>query len=146
VEWTFLAEREEGLRPGRLLHPLRAYVQALWVMVEEYFRYVSQLRRYLSEHPAVVWLLGFRLHPHPTHPDGFDLERSLPSERHLRRMFADLPPTALRQLLEQTVRQAVSDIPDFGQLVSIDSSTSMPMGLKTTHARTSLTGSTRPDA
>lgn len=88
-------------------------------MVVEGLSYVTDVRDYLCDHPALIWLLEFRLCP-ADNLTGFEVEASVPSVRHLRRMFSQLPQTRLRQLLKQTVEQAVSLIPDFGQTVSVD--------------------------
>lgn len=120
VDWEAFSPRVDTTRRGRLPHPIRAYVQAFCVIIEEGLEQVTQVWRYLSEHPPLVWLLGFRLQPDSDSPYGFEVVKSLPTARHLRRVFASLPHECLRGLLAQSVRQAVQHIPTFGQTVSLD--------------------------
>ena len=122
LDWTQVAEIDEGKpQVGHLPHPQRAYIKAYLVMIEEGFAYMTQLHKYLSEHPALVWLLGFRLKPAESATRlGFDVVGSLPTVRHLRRKLPSLDPDSLTGLLKQTVQQALAVIPDLGQTVSID--------------------------
>jgi hypothetical protein len=120
VDWGDFPATVNTTARGRLPHPPRAYVQAFWVMVEEKLAHVTELWNYLREHPALVWLLGFRLQPDGSSPCGFAPARSLPTPRHLRRVFAGLPHAALRTLLVQSVQQAVAQMPAFGQPISLD--------------------------
>jgi len=89
-------------------------------MIEEKLDYMTELWRYLNDHPALVWLLGFRLVPDEANIYRFDVVRSLPSVRHLRRKFCALDKMLLDGLLRQTVQQAVAMIPNLGITVSAD--------------------------
>jgi hypothetical protein len=122
LDWTQVAEIDEDKpQVGHLPHPQSAYIKAYLVMIDEGFGYMTHLHQYLSEHPALVWLLGFRLKPaeQPTGV-GFDVVGSLPTVRHLRRKLPRLDPDSLTGLLKQTVQQALAVMPDVGQTVSID--------------------------
>lgn len=105
---------------GRLPHPETAYIKAYMVMIEEKKAYVSELWKYLLEHPVLIWLLEFRLVPDETSPYGFDVERSLPCERHLRRKLHQLDILNLNDFLVQTIKAARELEPEFGEVVSVD--------------------------
>ena len=119
LDWSGFETSETEKTKGRLPHQLKAYVQSFMVMVAEEIEYVTDLREYICDHPALIWLLEFRLTPANSR-NGFDVQLSVPSARHLRRMFSRLPQAQLHQLIKQTVEQAVAIIPEFGQTVSID--------------------------
>jgi hypothetical protein len=69
-------------------------------------------------------LLGFPLVLAPRHCFGFDVESSLPTQRHLTRMLRKIPNTCLQFLLDETVRllqdELATEIDDFGQCISLD--------------------------
>ena len=48
------------------------------MMLAEKHEYVSDGYRYLMEHPALVWVLGFRVKPDETSPYGFNMARTVP--------------------------------------------------------------------
>jgi len=84
---------------------------------------MSQLRDYLIEHPALVWLLGFKLEPDPTAPHGFDVSASVPSRKQLGRVLRNLPNAAAQFLLTSTVNLLQAELPpelNFGQEISLD--------------------------
>ena len=112
---------ENERRRGHLPHPQGAYIKAYMVMIEEKLKYMTELHKYLKEHPALVWLIGFRLQP-GIQPAlvGFDVVGSLPTARHLRRKLRTLNPESLTALLKQTVQQALAVIAGLGQSVSMD--------------------------
>lgn len=100
LDWSGIAERDEGRTwPGSPPHPQRAYVKALLVKTNERFESCTELRKFLVKHPALVVALGFRLVPDVTKPDGFDVERSVPSARHLRRKLQTLDNALLQGVL-----------------------------------------------
>jgi hypothetical protein len=84
---------------------------------------MSGLRRYLVEHPALVWVLGFPLVASAASPWGFDVEASVPSRKQLGRVLRKLPNPALQFLLTGVVRLLQQELPadvDFGDAVSVD--------------------------
>jgi hypothetical protein len=83
-------------------------------------RYISDLRRYLVEHPVLVLALGFRPVLDPTQRYGFDVEQTVPGERWLRYQQQHLPEADLQALLAGTVTALQAEIPDLGQTVAID--------------------------
>ncbi len=109
--------------PGPAPSPRAPYVAAYLVKLDEGLRSMGHLRRYLVEHPALVWTLGFPLVVDATTPHGFDVERSLPSRRQLGRVLRELPNPAAQFLLGGTVHLIRQELPpdvDFGDVVSLD--------------------------
>jgi hypothetical protein len=62
------------------------YAKVFLVMIEEGIKSSEKLRQFLVRHPALVVFLGFQLKgiSHDL-PFGFHIEKTVPSERHLRR-------------------------------------------------------------
>lgn len=71
-------------RPGKRSHPQCAYIKALLLKLEEGFATCTHLRRFLVEHPLLVLELGFRPSLDVNKPYGFDIERTMPTDRWLR--------------------------------------------------------------
>ena len=120
-----LPRTAHAITPGPVRAARRAcpYVAAELVKLNEGLRSMGHLRRYLVEHPALVWLLGFPLVLDPAMPHGFNVERSLPSRRQLGRVLRELDPAAAQFLLTATVqliRQALPSDVDFGDVVAGD--------------------------
>jgi hypothetical protein len=111
LDWDHFPERNPHLPwPGPRPLPRAVFVAAYLVKLEQNLRYMSNLRQFLVEHPALVWMLGFPLVPDPTQPWGFDADASLPSHRHFSRVLRTLPNSCLQFLLDATVhliRQAL---------------------------------------
>jgi hypothetical protein len=86
---------------------------------------MGHLRRYLIEHPALVWLLGFPLVPDPTAAHGFDVARSVPLRRQLGRVLRELDNAAAQFLLAGTIQLIGAALPDdlrasFGDVIALD--------------------------
>jgi hypothetical protein len=78
------------------------------------------MRRFLVQHPALVWALGFPLHLADT-PHGFDANASLPSTRHFNRVLRALPNEHLQSLLDAQVSYLQQMLPpEFGRTISLD--------------------------
>lgn len=122
LDWTQVVEiNENEVRRGHLPHPQAAYIKAYRVMIEAKMEFMTQLHRYLKEHAALVWLIGFRIRrASPDEGKGLAVAGSLPTVRHLRRKLRTLNPVSLSGLLKQTVQLALGVIPALGQRVSID--------------------------
>lgn len=116
-----------SLMPGPSRHwfgaepvPLAAYIGAFLVKLDQGLPTNARLWRYLHDHPALVWALGFPLKPANT-PYGFDPEASLPSHRHFNRILRELPDTVLQGLFDHQVTWLKERLPDsFAQTVSLD--------------------------
>ena len=116
-----MPEKDDSLpQRGRLPHPAAAYIKAYVVMVNQKIDYQTDLYDYLCDHPALVWVMGFRLVADERSPYGFDVAASVPSARHLRRQLGALDTRVLGVLLAQTVQQAVAVMPGVGETVSVD--------------------------
>lgn len=124
LDWAHFPERPGGRAwPGPAPAARAPFVAAFLVKVAEGHRHLGQLRRYLAEHPALVWVLGFPLKPDSSTPWGFDAEASLPSRKHFGRVLRDLPNDALQFLLHSTVQLLRAELPaavSFGDVVSLD--------------------------
>ena len=120
LDWSELDNPPEPSPKGRLPHPESAYIKAFLVMVEEKFCYITQLHRFLCDHPALIWLIGFRLVPSHISPYGFDVKKTVPCDRHLRRKLAQLNHHSLSELHRQTVHQFQQMYPDLGAVISLD--------------------------
>ena len=58
LDWTNFPERPEGAWPGPKPHPRAPFVAAYLVKINEGHKYMTTLRTYLLEHPALVWAFG----------------------------------------------------------------------------------------
>jgi hypothetical protein len=83
LPWADFPERST-LRawPGPQPDPRASFVAAYLVKLHEGKRYMSDLRDFLIEHPALVYWLGFERQPDPTARHGFDVQASVPKRRH----------------------------------------------------------------
>lgn len=109
--------------PGPKPAPRAPFVAAFLVKVDQEHKYMSHLREYLVEHPALVWVLGFELEPSDAYPWGFDADASLPCRRQFGRVLRTLSNDALQFLLDGTVQLLVEALPDdvhFGDSISLD--------------------------
>ncbi len=106
--------------PGKPPHPEVAYVKAFLVKICEHHQYVTQLRRFLVEHPLLVLELGFRPFADPTCLYGFNSRKTVPCDRWLRDKQRTLDPLKLQQLLHATITALHAEIPGLGEVVSFD--------------------------
>jgi hypothetical protein len=98
-------------------------VAAFLVKLEEGLASIGQLRTFLVQHPALVWLLGFPLVTDTQTAWGFDADASLPSARQFTNLLHSLPNGWLQTLLDQTVQQLAANCPPghvFGDEISLD--------------------------
>lgn len=104
--------------------PLWSFAAACLVKLDQHQDYMSNLRQYLLENPALMWVLGFPLAASKQSPWGFDPNASLPTARHFCRLLRDLPNAALQFLLDETVRLIREELKDvivsFGKCISLD--------------------------
>jgi hypothetical protein len=100
------------------------FAAACLIKLDLGFRYMSQLRDYLADHPALIWVLGFPVTPSSHHLWGFDPQASLPTHRHFTRLLRLTPNARFQFLLDDTVRllqlELASQVTDFGHAVSMD--------------------------
>jgi hypothetical protein len=124
LDWEHFPERPANRPwPGKQPTPRAPYVAAYLVKLNEGLRSMGQLRRFLIEHPALVWLLGFPLVPDPAAKHGFDVARSVPLRRQLGRVLRHLDNAAAQFLLDGTVHLIHQELPpdvNFGDVISLD--------------------------
>ncbi len=103
--------------------PYVAYVAAYLVKLEQQLSYMSRLRQFLVEHPALPVALGFPL-PGGAALSATGVDAALPTQRHFARILHQLPNSALQWLLDDTVRLLQQELmavtPDFGPAISLD--------------------------
>jgi hypothetical protein len=104
--------------------PYTPFVAACLVKLDQGLTYMSKLRQFLVEHPALLWTLGFPLVTAAHSPWGFDPEVSLPTHRHFTRMVRTIPNDKLQYLFGNTVQllqaELSTEVEGFGQAVSLD--------------------------
>ena len=100
--------------------PQSAYVKALLVKIREKHTYCTDLRAFLVKHPALVLLLGFRPKVCEQSPFGFDVSKTVPTARHLRRKLQTIPNLALQSIFEGTVRDLKAEVPHLGRRTALD--------------------------
>lgn len=124
LAWANFPERNPRRAwPGPQPLARAPFVAAYLVKLHEGKTYMSELRQYLLEHPALVWLLGFPLVPSSSYPWGFDLEATVPTTRQFLAVLRQLDNDALQFLLDNTVQRLQQELPpelNFGQIVAFD--------------------------
>lgn len=104
IAWDQFAERNLIRDWGRTTIPYAAFSAACLLKLNEGLVSMDDLRQYLVEHPAFIWLLGFPLVRSSKFSYGFDPSTSLPTQRHLTRMLRTIPNHILQFLLAESVR------------------------------------------
>jgi hypothetical protein len=114
LDWAHFPERDASRAwPGPApIYPRASFVAAYLVKLDAQQRYLSDLRQYLLDHPALARLLGF------------DPMR-LPSRKQFGRVLRQLDNAALQFLLDATLRLIAAalppaDRPTFGDTVALD--------------------------
>lgn len=99
------------------------FVAALLIKIDRSLSHMADLRQFLVEHPALVWVLGFPRVTSAKYPWGFDVEATVPTQREFNRVLRRLPNPALQFLLTNTVTLLQAEIPldhCFGDQISLD--------------------------
>jgi len=121
LDWAVIPEREARRPwPGPVPHPRTAYIKALLIKLCEHKEYITHLRTFLVDHPLLVLEIGFHPALDPTQPYGFDVERTVPGARWLRRWQQHLDNALLQALLRGTVHALRDEIPGLGNTVAVD--------------------------
>lgn len=123
LDWTRIPSRALAHDPPIEPLPYAPFLAACLVKVDQQIRSMARLRQYLLDHPALTWVLGFPLVPSSASPWGFDVEASLPSQRHLARMLRTIPNDILQSFLDSSVTQIQQALPPdvrFGEAISLD--------------------------
>lgn len=105
LPWAQFPERPTDRPwPGPTPAPRAPFVAAFLVKLHENKRFMSDLRAYLLEHPALVYWLGFPRVPDPTAPHGFHVAASIPPRRQLSTVLRELSNPALQFLLSASIQ------------------------------------------
>jgi hypothetical protein len=124
LDWDRLPERDLQTDWGQPSVPFASFIAACLVKLDQQLVYMSHLRQYLVDHPALVWILGFPLVSSPDYAWGFDADASLPTARHFTRMLRATPNAVSQYLLDETVRllqaELSTEVDDFGHAISLD--------------------------
>jgi hypothetical protein len=124
LDWSHFPERDLETDWGKPAIPFATFAAACLVKLDQNRVYMSSLRNYLADHPALAWTLGFPITVNPRCANGTDMKASLPTARHLTRMLRTIPNICFQYLLDETVRLLISELrdvaPDFGHCISLD--------------------------
>lgn len=124
LSWDQFPERNLYRNWGKQTIPYASFAGACLIKLDRGLICMSQLHRYLRDHPALIWVLGFPLVKSSQYPWGFDVAASLPTHRHFTRMLRTMPNRILQFLLDDTVqalKYELADVADdFGQTISLD--------------------------
>ncbi len=125
LDWhNFYQRATDRAWPGPTPQSYAPFVAAYLVKINEGKPYMSKLRQFLVEHPALVWLLGFELIPDPKAKYGFNVEASVPSCRRFGQILAIfLDNRTLQFLLDDTISLIEQQLPSdilFGDEISMD--------------------------
>jgi len=107
-------------QPGKRPHPPSAYLKALLLKRNEGFAHCTQLRHFLLEHPLLVLELGFRPVLEVNQPYGFDVARTVPTDRWFREQHHTVEQSVLQDLLAASVAALREEIPGLGEVVAFD--------------------------
>ena len=110
LRWDDFPERDLQRNWGQATIPYTALAAAELIKLEEGWQSTQQLYRFLLEHPALIWLLGFPLVLAPNQPLGFNALASLPTPRHFNRLFRNLPNARLQCLLADSVQLILAEL------------------------------------
>lgn len=117
IPWDQFPERDLQRSWGQTTIPHVAFSAACIIKLNENLVSMGDLHRYLIEHPAFIWLLGFPLVPSVKHPCGFDPVASLPTQRHLTQMLRDISNDSLQFILDQSVALLLAEFSALGLAV-----------------------------
>ena len=87
--------------------PLKAFLKAYLVMVDQHIQTFTHLRQFLLDHPALTLFIGFR--PKETCPHAslteINWKHLVPSDRYLREKIQVMEHRFFKTLLEQTIQK-----------------------------------------
>lgn len=104
LPWADFPERSSRRpKPGPKPLPRAPFVAAYLIKLHEHKTFMTDLRTFLFEHPALVYWLGFERVPDPDALHGFDVAATVPKRRLLSSVLRSLPNDAAQFLLSATV-------------------------------------------
>jgi hypothetical protein len=113
LDWSHLPERNLQRNWGHLTVPYTALILACLIKISEGKNSMGQLRQYLVENPELAWLCGFRPAAAPNSSpqfSKFDVDATLPTQRHLTRMLRELPNALLQYLISDSIRLIYAEL------------------------------------
>lgn len=121
LEWENLPATLANRKQGERLVPLAAYIGAYLIRLEQQLPTFGSLRRFLCEHPGLIWALGFPATAHSRRHKPFDPNESLPTQGHFTKKLGSLPNDLLQEFLDAQVAWFLHRFGSgFGQVVSVD--------------------------
>jgi hypothetical protein len=126
LPWQLFPERPTDRPwPGPKPQPRAPFAAAYLVKLHEGKRFMSDLRTFLCEHPALVYWLGFERLPDPSAPHGFAVAQSVPKRRHFSTLLRELPNPSLQFLLSASIHLLKATLPpeqqsSFGDIIAGD--------------------------
>ena len=114
IPWNQFPERNLNRFWGQTAIPHVAFSAACIIKLNENLVSMGDLHRYLIEHPAFIWLLGFPLVSSSTSDCGFDPIASLPTQRHLTQMLRDISNHSLQFILDQSIALLLAEFAALG--------------------------------
>ena len=124
LAWDQLPERD--VYPLWVPQPISyaAFTAACLVKLDRQLVSMGGLRRYLVEHPELVWLFGFPLAASDDFLWGFNADASLPTQRHFTRMLRTIPNPLLQFLLDSSVALLQAELAELdirlGECIAVD--------------------------
>jgi len=110
LDWGHFPERNLQRNWGQLTIPYAALAAAELIRLNEALPSLKRLRRFLSEQPGFIWLLGFPVQSEVETSLGFSIEASLPTRQHLTQMLRQIPNATLQFLLTDSVRLILTEL------------------------------------
>ena len=124
LPWNQFPERNLLRNWGRTTIPHAAFSATCLLKLNENLVSMDDVRGYLIEHPAFIWLLGFPLVHSAQYPWGFDPSASLPTQRHFTRLLREMSNSGLEFLLEQSAHLLLVQFTSLdicaGECISLD--------------------------
>jgi hypothetical protein len=128
LNWEHLPERPDSrFSPDIQALPYAPFIAACLVKIDQHLVYMADLRDYLVENPALLWVLGFPLKRSNQYPWRFDAHASLPTHRHFSRLLRTIPNHTLQYLLNSSVdlirgelASCLGSMGRFGECISLD--------------------------
>jgi len=124
LAWNRFPERDLALGCHMRPVPYACFAAACLIKIDHKLATMGDLRDYLVEHPALVWLVGFPLVRSHHYPWGFDADASLPNRRHFTRLLRTMPNQPLQYLLDSSLHLIQSELAEvglcLGESISLD--------------------------
>jgi len=109
LAWDAFPERDLQRNYGQPSTPYAALAAACLIKLDQAIATFSYLASWLSERPALAWLLGFRTLATGFNPAWYFGLASLPTQRHFSRLLHKPPNTCFQFLLASSVQALLSE-------------------------------------